>query len=49
VLLQVEKVQYPKEFGNTVVPLVKHLKYNEKFAPAIMQVCDVPEGSAEHS
>ena len=36
--LSVERVQYPTEFGKDVMPLIKRLKYDPKFEPAIHQV-----------
>lgn len=36
--LSVENVQYPTEWGKDVMPLMKRLSYDDKFAPAISQV-----------
>jgi structural maintenance of chromosome 3 (chondroitin sulfate proteoglycan 6) len=36
--LAVEQVQYPTEWGKDVMPLIKRLKYDDKFAPAVSQV-----------
>ena len=36
--LSVENVQYPTEWGKDVMPLMKRLSYDEKFAPAVSQV-----------
>ncbi len=36
--LAVENVRYPTEFGKDVMPLIKRLKFDPKFEPAIHQV-----------
>lgn len=36
--LSVENVQYPTDWGKDVMPLMKRLTYDEKYAPAVSQV-----------
>ena len=36
--LTVENVEYPTQFGKEVMPLIKRLRFDEKFRPAIHQV-----------
>ena len=36
--LQPGAVQYPRQYGQDVVPLMKRLKFNEQFRPAMQQV-----------
>lgn len=36
--LSIETVQYPTEWGKDVMPLMKRLTYDEKYAPAVSQV-----------
>ena len=36
--LRTEDVHYPTEFGTDVVPLLKKLKFNPAFTPAMKQV-----------
>ncbi len=37
-LAQSPKVNYPDQYGRDVMPLIKRLKYDPKFDPAVRQV-----------